>query len=449
MRIDKLRRPGVEIDIKSAPKKATKARGTVVLTYPLAKCPRQGFVRITRDTTLETVLGEEDARLKMMLERALTYCKEVLIYQVAEAKEASADISAESVSIKLKYKYSGTEGNKVVVSVKQNQSKFDVRVKLGNRTLEEVTSASTWGEVVDSLKTVEVILDEAPGSTALTVKDYPLSEGTSPNVTIGSYATFLEQLRPQRFNVLVTPFSVTGNIREVEEMSAMFVRDIRDKDDVLDVYVVTTENNQKDATSNDEFKYVIKQTGLQYSTDEVYRDWEVKLIFGAMVAGAEPNESFTNYEVEAVSVVNPMYSEAIEDALRYGYIVFYTDMAGKVRVVKDQTNFVSMEDGDTRPNNFTDGMVLRICDHILMYLKEHFSTEWIGKQPCTEDSAKLYRDVVYSILTDYQKNGYLQNVQSDDVEVTLADNVRKMFVLNLALQPIEVTEKLYLSAEVR
>lgn len=444
-------RPGVEINIQTAPSTYSQKDGVVAMVLPLDKgTAGEEYITLTQHDDLSqdfTLGGLTNTRYKALLERMLQYCKAVKVYPVASSKQASLVVNPQ---VTLYASNNGVYGNALRVEVKpdaQQSTYFVATIFYNNVMLESYSGLKRWMDVGNLTNLLSVFVT---GADELTEGTYQLAGGTSPNLTIGDYSYTLGVLQQVDFNVFVTPLSIQpadGDVwATVENATDKAIKDIREQDDQLKRYIVTSETNSRVAATNLPFKYVLSSTGLYFNDGSVYRDYEAKCILAAILAGTDANVSLTNLAVTgATGVYNVRSNRDIKYDLQTGYIMFYQDSQGTVRIVKDQTSFVR-ENGKT-PTCYTSGLCIREVDYIVDRIKQDFEAYWMGIEKGTEDSAKLYRDVVYATLENFQTQGYITNVSVEDVRVAL--NGRSGFVLDLAIQPTDAIEKLYINVEVR
>lgn len=448
----RVERPGVQINISSAPNKLQQKDGVVALVLPLDKGNEgSDFVALSQADDLNgdfTLGGMVNLKYLPLIKEMLNHCSVVKIYPVMSSKQASCVVSPQ---VTVYASATGIYGNSLKIDIKpdtQHLGLFVATILYKDIVLETYDQVRRWTDLGARTNLLNVAYsgggdDVVEGTTQLT-------GGDSPNLTIGDYTQTLSVLQKTDFNVFVTPLSIQpsdGDVwKTVEGATDSCIRDIREQDEKLKRYIVTSETSNKIANTNKPYKYVLNSTGLYMQDGSRYKDYEAKCIFAAILADTQANESLTNKKVTgATGVYNPRSNRSIEADLQNGYVMFFADTQGTVRIVKDQTAFVQ-QDGQT-PECYTSGLCIREVDHIINRIKEDFETYWLGIQKGTEDSAKLYRDVTYALLADFQTEGYITNLEVDDVVVTL--NGRNGFNLELKLQPTDSIEKLKINVEVK
>lgn len=445
-------RPGVEINIQSAPNTYSAKDGIVALVLPLEMGPAgTDYVELHQTDDLHTTFtlnGLVNAEYLPLIQYMLQFCQTIKVYPVESSEQATVVVDS---NVTLYANHVGDYGNALKVEIvkdKVNSTYFVVNVYFRDKLLESFSKLKRWEEVADLTDLLSVAYKNS--SDLLVEGTHNLADGSSPNLTIGDYTSTLSSLQHIDFNVFVTPLGITptdGDVWEtVENATDKAIQDIRENDEQLKRYIVTSETNKKVSRTNLPFKYVLNATGLYKADGYRFEDYEAKCILGAIIAGTDANVSLTNLAVTgAVNVYNPQSNRNIKSYLQDGYTMFYKDARGIVRIVKDQTAFVE-EDGVT-PICYTSGLCIREVDFIVDRIKQDFESYWMGIEKGTEASAKLYKDVVYALLDDFQREGYITNVAIDDVTVTL--NGRNGFILDLALQPTDALEKLNINVEVR
>ena len=78
---------------------------------------------------------------------------------------------------------------------------------------------------------------------------------------------------------------------------------------------------------------------------------------------------------------------------------------------------------------------------------EYFSNYFIGKVDNNDAGRNLLRGWIVGYLNEMMANNGIQNFEADDVEV-LAGNTIDSVVVNVAIQPVDSVEKIYMTVTV-
>ena len=78
---------------------------------------------------------------------------------------------------------------------------------------------------------------------------------------------------------------------------------------------------------------------------------------------------------------------------------------------------------------------------------EHFATYFIGKVDNNDDGRALLRAWIIGYLNEMMANNGIQNFTAEDVEVLPGNDIDAV-VINVAIQPTDAIEKVYVSVTV-
>lgn len=449
------KRPGVVIDITSAPKTNLDNSGVVAMLAPLSLSASTR--ELTQSDDIDNALFYSDSHIASLIKRMLTSCEKVLLfssYRTSTSAQATAKLQDDASSeVNVTFSVTaGAMGNsaKLIANATTKTVQLTLVDGVGKEfVFSEATNVDTFNQAMEQLEGVVWIGVEDKTIPLKTITIENFTGGSTGSTTKEDVTLFINKLRTTKFNVVVMPIGVASqDISDVDDTLDQFVQSMRDNEEKLQTYYIGVGTlGSSVGFTNKEYKLLLVNTGLRYSQTERYDTVQSAHILGAMLAGAESNSSLTNKVVpRAIGVTNQLSNSDIERELGNGGTMFYLDEDGAVRLVKEQTTYVDFN-ADV-PDCFTSGLPVREVDHILMQIKADFVRNWLGKRPCTEDSAGGYKGSIALKLLDFETKGYLTNVDvENDIQVEVIN--RNSFALNLALQPADASEKLYVNCVVR
>lgn len=141
----------------------------------------------------------------------------------------------------------------------------------------------------------------------------------------------------------------------------------------------------------------------------------------------------------------PKLTEAqIDEAIKAGEIVFI-DTFGSVKVCTDINTFTSIT--AEKSAEYCKNRVMRVLNQFCNDVYKQFSLYYIGKTDNDENGRKLLKGWIVGYLNEIQANSGIQNFTAEDVEV-LPGSVVDAVVVNVALQPVDSIEKIYMTVTV-
>lgn len=162
-------------------------------------------------------------------------------------------------------------------------------------------------------------------------------------------------------------------------------------------------------------------------------------------AGAGYNQSLTYAQYPGAVGANPkLTNDQISAGVRAGQIVFIDDF-DTVKICTDinSKTTVTVDEGA----EFKKNRVIRVISTFCNDVYEHFSTYFIGKVDNNDSGRALLRAWIIGYLNEMMANNGIQNFTAEDVEV-LPGNEIDAVVINVAIQPTDAIEKVYVSVTV-
>jgi len=430
-------RPGVYINFKSE----AKALGTLgergIAAFP-APLPwgKSGITVLNSETFLEQCLPSlgfqpTDARIRH-ISAAMAHASKVLIYRLGA--EGAVKATAKLGTLTATAKHGGTRGNDLQIII---QSSLDYEGFFEVKTLID-------GEKVDvqTVETAERLLSnefvEFSGSGALTeTAGTSLEGGANGSGGAGEYSDALAVFEAEDFNVLGIPVDDSA----VKQLAVAYTKRLREQEGKKFQTVVYDY-----PAANYEGVISLKNgivTGDGLTVEPIHLLWEI----AAMEAAANVNESLTYTEIPNAVDVAPKYTNSeIVQALNQGEMVLSV-VNGRV-VIEQDINTLTSFTAD-KDKKFSKNRVLRVLDSMAKDIQSIFSQNYIGKTDNNADGRNLLKGEVISYLDNLQGIGAIQNFDSQsDIEVLPGQDVDAVWI-QLAVQPVDSAEKIYMSISVQ
>lgn len=429
-------RPGAYINFKAVSKPLSKLGTRGIVTMPVAMSWGD---TITELFSMDLLDGNSLAKIgytafdeeSQVYREALKHCYKAIIYRLdTGGTKATATIAPLTATAK----YAGVVGNSISVAVVANGSAFDVITyyKGAEKDRQTVTTVASLddNDWVDFSGTGNVAANA--GTT--------LSTGTNGTVDAATYATYLNAIKSYRWNTMGVPQdSVASNAAFITFITSM-----------RETYGRKVQAVLYNATGDYEGIISVAQ-GYKTAIETVSPTTFIAYIAG-LTAGSNIDSSNTYHVIEgAVSIeypagVTPYGDDDIIAALQAGELVLSTRQDGKV-VIEQDINTLHTFTAD-KGYAFSKNRVIRTLDEINNSIALLFENNYIGKVDNTDDGRNIFKADVIAYLNTLQDIGAIQNFDSvTDIEV-LAGEAIDSVVANLAVQPVDSMEKLYLTVMV-
>jgi len=446
-------RPGVYIRFKSsgAAGLVPGERGTVTICEPLSWGPAGQVMEIEAgaDTKPFTGYGLTDPRNLFLQEifkgtDRTAGPKKVLLYRPAAAGAAAAqtlipeaapagesDAPASAGGLLVTANYPGVRGNDISVIIEEQtdpEGTYTVSTVVDN----EIVDQQTAGTAEDLTQNGWVSFSGGPLTATAGVT---LSGGQDGTVSEAAYARYLTEIEPYSFDIMI----YDGSDETVKAAMASFVKRMAQENGQYSQLAAAN-------LANPDSMYVINvQSGVILSGGTVLTPEQTTWWVGGAEAGARYNESLTYAKYPGAVGVSPkLTSSGYAQALQAGRLVLAAD-GGAVKVEQDINSLVTYTQDISRA--FHKNRVLRLCSTIANDIGRQFSDNFIGIVHNNDGGRSRFKAVIVGYLLDIQAGGGIQNFSADDVEVLPGDEIDAV-VVNLALQPADAVEKIYLTVVV-
>ncbi|WP_317118814.1 phage tail sheath C-terminal domain-containing protein, partial [Clostridium neonatale] len=166
----------------------------------------------------------------------------------------------------------------------------------------------------------------------------------------------------------------------------------------------------------------------------------------ALTASASYSTSNTYKSYEGAVDVDTRYTDKeIKEIINDGEIVFVNTIVNnqpKIIIEQDINTFKTFT--DDKDKSFKKNRVIRTLDGINNRIKARWEEAYIGNEDNTEDGRNLFKKDILKILETLQSDGAIKSVAIDDIEVLEGESIESV-VANVAVQPVDAMEKLYMT----
>jgi hypothetical protein len=262
-----------------------------------------------------------------------------------------------------------------------------------------------------------------------------LTGGVDPTTSAADDAAFLTAIEPYTFDILA--YDGTGST--VVDAYVAFVKRMNEaigRKCQLVVGGVTGQNT----------KYVISAVnGVALSDGSVLTPQNLVWWLAGAEAGALYYQSLTYAQYPTAVSANPKLSDAqVAAAIAAGQIAMIDDF-GIVRICSDINSKTTVT--PTEGAEFKKNRVMRVIMQFCNDVYENFATNYIGKVDNNDAGRNLLRAWVIGYLNEMMANNGIQNFTADDVEVLPGNSIDSVLI-NVAIQPVDAIEKIYISVTV-
>lgn len=432
-------RPGVYINFKAAARPGLTAGSRGIMTFPV-ELPWGNENEAISVTANDFVTGSsipliglsaaDTGREADLFRLAFTNCYTVKAGRInTGGATATATIGTGVVATA---KFPGTLGNSLSIRV----------VTLTGGVYQVSTLLS--GLVKDT-QNIKAVADfnandwlSLSGDGALTATaGTPLSGGANGTVGDPSYTAYFAKMQGEVWNTMAIPSeSVT-----LPGLAASYINTMRDTLGNK-VQVVVCNYNTAD------YEGVISIDDDYYTSNGAYVSAADATVYVAgATAGAALNQSNTYHIIkDAVRLGHAKTDAETEAALQVGKMVFTKLQNGNIVIEKDINTLHTFS--ATKNYDFSKNRVIRTLDDIATQITRVFESGYIGKVDNNESGRGVFKGEVVGYLTTLQAMGAIQNFDAAaDIEV-MAGVDKDTVICNLAIQPVDAMEKLYMTVTI-
>lgn len=433
--------PGVYINVKSQPSVVANVgnKGVVAIAKALSWGAPGEVVEITpgQDVTpfIGYGIGADQAQFlrEMMRGTDSTSCPtKILLYRYAGASGVKAGATLGGLSVTAKYE--GVRGNDITVAIiadPDTTGLFEVQTIVDGAVVD-----TQEGEKIGDLSNNVWVDFSGTASTSLAANaGTALTGGADPTVSAADDAAFLTAIEPYTFDII----AYDGSTQAVADAYVAFVKRMNDvvgRKCQLVIGGFTGYNS----------KYVISAyNGVTLSDGSSLNEKQVVWWLAGAEAGALYYQSLTYAQYPTAVSANPkLTDDQTAAAIAAGQIAFVDDF-GIVKVCTDINSKTTVT--TTEGAEFKKNRVMRVIMQFCNDTYAHFANYFIGKVDNNADGRSLLRAWIIGYLNEMMANNGIQNFTAEDVEVLPGDEIDSVLI-NVAIQPVDSIEKVYLSVTV-
>lgn len=433
--------PGVYINVKSQPNVTANVgdKGIVAIAKALSWGAPGEVVVITPGQDVTPFVGynisttQAQFLREMMRGTDTTSCPtKILLYRYAGSNGVKAGATLGGLSVTARYE--GVRGNDITIAIiadPDNSGVFEVQT-IVDGVVVGTQNASAIGDLTDNtwvtFSGTAVTPLVANAGTALT-------GGVDPTVAAADDAAFLTAIEPYTFDII----AYDGESQTVADAYVAFVTRMNDsvgRKCQLVVGGFTGYNN----------KYVISaNNGVVLADGSTLNARQVVWWLAGAEAGALYYQSLTYAQYPTAVSANPkLTDDQTAAAIAAGQIAFIDDF-GIVKICSDIDTKTTVT--PTEGAEFKKNRVMRVIMQFCNDTYEHFATYFIGKVDNNDDGRALLRAWIIGYLNEMMANNGIQNFTAEDVEVLPGNDIDAV-VINVAIQPVDAVEKIYVAVTV-
>lgn len=433
--------PGVYINVKSQPNVTANVgdKGIVAIAKALSWGAPGEVMVITPGQDVTPFVGynisttQAQFLREMMRGTDTTSCPtQILLYRYAGSggEQATATIGDLTVTAL----YEGTRGNDITVAVIADpdaEGVFEVQTIVDGAVV-DIQTGSVIGDLADN----NWITFSGTADTALSADaGTALTGGVDPTTSAADDAAFLTAIEPYTFDIL----AYDGSDTTVVDAYVAFIKRMNDTVGRKCQLVV---GNFTGINS----KYVISaHNGVNLADGSALDDKQVVWWLAGAEAGALYYQSLTYAQYPTAVSANPkLTDDQTAAAIAAGQIAFIDDF-GIVKICSDIDTKTTVT--PTEGAEFKKNRVMRVIMQFCNDTYEHFANYFIGKVDNNDDGRALLRAWIIGYLNEMMANNGIQNFTADDVEVLPGNDIDAV-VINVAIQPVDSIEKIYMSVTV-
>lgn len=429
-------RPGAYINFKGVAKPLSSLGTRGIVTMPVAMSWGDEITEVLSTELLDgkslpkigyTAFDEES----QVIREALKHAYKAIIYRL---DTGGAKATASLLPLTVTAKYAGIVGNEIQVAVIANGTNFDI-VTLFRGAEKDRQTVKTVEELIPN----DWVVFSGTGNVVANA-GVTLAGGENGTVNEATYATYLNKIKAYNWNTMGIPqdsSAVNANI-------VTFIENMRE----------TVGKKVQAVLYNAEADYegIITVNQGYKTVDETISPTTFVAYIAGLTAGSDVDASNTYHAINgAVSIVypegvEPYGDEEIKEALKNGKMVLSTRQDGVV-VIEQDINTLHTFTPD-KGYAFSKNRVIRTLDEINNSIALLFERSYIGKVDNNDDGRNIFKSDVISYLTMLQNIAAIQNFDSStDIQIYAGEAIDAV-VADLAIQPVDSMEKLYMTVMV-
>ena len=411
-------------------------RGTVTICEPMSWGPVGQVTTVTPDMDLTGITGYDITAPQNRFIREIfkgtnrtSAPTSLLLYRPTGTSSSQATVTEGVLTATALYP--GARGNDITIVITEltdPESTFTVSTVVDGAIVDQQTATQ-----VSDLVANDWVTWSGTGALTATV-GAPLTGGADGTVQSAAYSAYLTAIEPYKFDVMI----YDGDDSSVLTALQSFIKRVNN-DNGQYCQLVAAE------VTNPDTQYIINVNSPATLSDGTQlTPQQACWWFGGASAGAKYNESLTFASYPgAVSTEMQTQTQAAA-AIQAGELIFFAE-DGVVKVWQDINSLVTFTEEFGKP--FRKNRVMRLISTIANDVYAQFSQSFIGVVNNNEQGRGRFKTAIVGYLQEIQGNQGIQNFDSDDVEVLPGTDIDAILV-NIAIQPVDAVEKIYMTIEV-
>lgn len=412
-------------------------RGTVAICEPLTWGPVAQVMEIEAgaDVTPYTGYDMTDSHNLFLNEifkgtNRTAAPNKVLLYRPSASGSAQATATIEPLTATALYP--GARGNDitiVVTALTEPQNAFTVATVVDGEIVDQQIAAT-----VSDLNNNAWVTFSGTGALAANTGT-ALTGGADGDVQSAAYSAFLSSIETYKFDVLI----YDGSDSTVQSAMTAFIERIASEAGSY-AQLVTS------GLTNPDSRFVVNvSSGVTLSDGKALTANQVTWWAGGALAGAQYNESLTYAAYPGAVDVSPrLTNSGYAQALAAGKFVLFADN-GVVKVEQDINSLVTYTTDISEV--YHKNRVIRLLNTIANDIYRQFSNGYIGVVNNNATGRMQFKSTIVGYLLNIQSNNGVQNFDATDVTVEAGEAIDAVIV-NIAIQPLDSAEKIYVTITV-
>lgn len=440
-KVQNKQRPGAYINFVSVPKPvgSVGTRGVMTCALPMTWGPTDKLITLYSEDLLN---GKSIAKIgcdafntqeSLPYRLALAGCYKALLYRTDRGGQAATAVISDALTVNAKY--AGSTGNDISIVIAADE------ILVGRHTINvlfkgvkrEAFSIDTLTDI-DKIESEWVDFVVTEGGSIPVTAGTPLKGGTNGTVN-NTFTDYFNLVSGETWQCMAINSKESSFVKAVTDFIKL-MRETRGKKCQAVVY-----------NSNTDYEGIINvNQGFKTVTDTVTEDL-FPLYVASITAGANVNESNTARVVEgAVSIINPVNEEEVEDVLRLGALILTYRQDGAVCIEKDINSLHTFT--PDKNYEFSKNRVVRCLDEIGNTVALVFNRNYCGKVNNDDTGRNLYKTELISMMDQLVDIGAITNFDgASDITILPGADIDSV-VVDLSVQPMDSMEKLYMTVNV-